>query len=124
MVVAVEARDRCKGANEVLLSAQAALCREAWVREKTGPSPVVLFHFPLERLREIPIKRGVGWSLGLLTLTQEGKTEVSLAWAEGQEWRAPEGPQEWSEAQSVEKPEHFRAWRRRGVLVRCAMLVN
>lgn len=85
-MVAVEARDRCKGANEVLLSAQAALCREAWVREKTGPSPVVLFHFPLERLREISIKRGVGWSLGLPTLTQEGKTE-----AEGQGWRAP-GP--------------------------------
>lgn len=41
--------------------------------EKTGPSPVVLFHFPLERLREIAIKRVVGWLFGLLTLTQEGK---------------------------------------------------
>lgn len=61
---------------------------------------------------------------GFLTLTQEGKIEVSLAWAEGQEWQGQEGPKEWSEAQSVEEPEHFRAWRRRGVLVRCAMLVT
>lgn len=56
LVAGLEARDPCKGTTEVLLSSHATLSRKSWVRKKTDSSPVVLFNFLFERLREKDIR--------------------------------------------------------------------